>query len=147
MAETMIRGRSFSLILKHLSQVFLIFLLSALGVASGHAATLSWSGGSGASGNWTDIANWGFVGTPANGDTLIFPGGAARVTNTNNVVGLTVNAIIFAGVGGGYNIFGNAFTVTNRIEATNTVAGTRSTTQSHLGRQTYWRMSAQWVWS
>jgi len=84
------------------------------------AATLSWSGG-GANNNWNDSGNWGFAGTPAIGDTLVFPAGQPRLTNTNNIVGLTLNQIRFAGAGGGYAIYGNAITITNGIEATNSV--------------------------
>jgi autotransporter-associated beta strand protein len=84
-----------------------------------HAATLSWSG-AGTTGNWNDSANWGFAGTPATGDTLIFSAAQPRLNNTNNIVGLTLNQIRFVGASGGYAIFGNAITITNGIEATNT---------------------------
>ena len=40
-------------------------------------ATLSWSGGGGGA-NWNDSGNWGFAGTPTNGDTLIFPAAQPR---------------------------------------------------------------------
>jgi autotransporter-associated beta strand protein len=86
--------------------------------AESQAAILSWSG-AGSSGNWSDIANWGSAGTPASGDTLIFSAAQPRLNNTNNIVGLTLNQIRFLGVGGGYAIFGNAITITNGIEATN----------------------------
>jgi autotransporter-associated beta strand protein len=98
-----------------------LILLFVAGVWSPivQANILSWSGGSGASANWSDIANWGFAGTPANGDTLIFPGGAARLTNTNNIASLTVGQIRFVGASGGYNIYGIGFVLTNGIAATN----------------------------
>src|ERR1051325_3331186 len=83
------------------------------------AATLSWSG-AGSSANWSDSGNWGLAGTPTNGDTLIFPAAQPRLNNTNNIAGLTLNQIRFAGASGGYAIFGNAITITNGIEATNT---------------------------
>ena len=83
-------------------------------------ATLSWSGGGGANANWNYNANWGYVGTPANGDTVIFPASQPNLVNTNNIVGLTLNQIRFVGAGGGYDIRGNAFTLTNGIVATNT---------------------------
>ena len=83
------------------------------------AATLSWSGGGGG-GNWSDSANWGFVGIPTNGDTLVFSVPQPRLANTNNISSLTLNQIRFVGAGGGYTIFGNAITLTNGIEATNT---------------------------
>ena len=83
------------------------------------AATLSWSG-AGGSANWSDIANWGSAGVPASGDTLIFTAAQPRLINTNNIAGLTLNQIRFAGASGGYAIYGNAITITNGIEATNT---------------------------
>jgi len=85
-----------------------------------NAATLSWSGAGGVNANWNNSANWGFVGTPATGDTLIFPSGQPNLVNTNNILGLTLNRISFAGGAGGYVIWGNSVTVTNGIFATNT---------------------------
>ena len=62
---------------------------------AGHGNTLNWSG-AGANANWTNSANWGGA-TPGNGDTLIFPGGAAKLLNTNNIANLTLNQIRFTG--------------------------------------------------
>src|SRR5215471_11487736 len=81
-------------------------LCALLGVLQSDGATLSWSGG-GTTGNWNDSGNWGFAGTPATGDTLIFPGAQPRLGNTNNIVGLTLNQIRFVGASGSYAIFGN----------------------------------------
>jgi autotransporter-associated beta strand protein len=100
---------------------FLALTATLLLAAHSRAATLSWSGASATTGNWNDSANWGFAGTPANGDTLIFPAAQPRQNNTNNIVGLTLNQIRFVGPGGGYQIFGNALTITNSIEATNSL--------------------------
>src|SRR5206468_1453338 len=86
-------------------------------------AVLSWSGTSPSGANWNDNQNWGFAGTPTNGDTLIFPGGALRLTNTNDIPSLTLNQIRFVGASGSYNIYGSAFTLTNSIAATNTAGG------------------------
>src|SRR2546425_10754353 len=82
-----------------------ILALLLLGLGNGmspnaQAAILSWSGASGAGANWNDSANWGFAGTPANGDTLIFPGGVLRLTNTNDIPGLTLSQIRFVGASG-----------------------------------------------
>jgi autotransporter-associated beta strand protein len=85
--------------------------------ASGSVWT--WSGG-GANALWNNSANWGFAGIPANGDTVIFPASQPNELNTNNIAGLVLNQVRFVGAGGGYDIRGNAFTVTNNIEATNT---------------------------
>jgi autotransporter-associated beta strand protein len=84
-----------------------------------HGAIYSWSGGGGANAYWNNSANWGFAGIPTNGDTLIFSASQPDLVNTNNISGLTLNQIRFVGAGGGYDIRGNAFTITNNIEATN----------------------------
>ncbi len=63
------------------------------------ASTLSWSGDGGTDANWNNIANWGYSGTPANGDTLVFPAGQPNLANTNNLVSLTVSQIRFVGAG------------------------------------------------
>src|SRR5215831_6979507 len=91
-------------------RVFVLALL-LLGLSNGMApsvqgAVLSWSGTSGAGANWNDNANWGFGGTPANGDILIFQGGVLQLTNTNDIPNLTVSQIRFVGASGGYNIYG-----------------------------------------
>src|SRR5580704_13948400 len=91
----------------------LLTVCAALLALPARGAVLSWSGGGGAN------ANWRFVGTPNSGDTLIFPASQPDLVNTNNIAGLTLNQIIFAGPGGGYDIRGNPFTLTNNIEATN----------------------------
>lgn len=83
------------------------------------ANTFTWSGGGG-NGNWSNSANWGGVGTPGNGDTIVFPGGASRLINTNDIPGLILSDIRFTGNSGGYNISGSAFTLTNSISSTNT---------------------------
>jgi len=85
----------------------------------GEAATLTWSG-TGSNNNWNDSGNWGSVSTPTNGDILIFPAAQPRLINSNNIVGLILNQIRFTGASGGYQIYGNAITLTNGIEATNT---------------------------
>ena len=99
----------------------LVTCLTALFSVPAHGATWSWSGGGGANANWNNIANWGFAGIPANGDTVIFPNSQPNLVNTNNIAGLVLNQIQFVGAGGGYDIRGNAFTLTNSIWATNTV--------------------------
>ena len=86
-----------------------------------HGAVLSWSGGSASTANWNDNANWGYIGIPGNGDTLIFPAGQPRQANTNNIAGLSLSQIRFVGAGGGYALWGNSSTISSSsIEATNT---------------------------
>jgi autotransporter-associated beta strand protein len=86
--------------------------------AAAYGNTLIWSG-VGTNANWNSVTNWGGA-TPGNGDTLVFPAAAAKLLNTNNIAGLTLNQIRFVGAGGGYDLRGNAFTLTNSIMATNT---------------------------
>ena len=105
------------------SALLLLGLCQGMAPPSVHGAVLSWSGASGSGANWNDSANWGFAGTPANGDTLIFPGGALQLTNTNDFSSLTLSQIRFVGASGNYNIYGNAFTLTNGIAATNATGG------------------------
>jgi hypothetical protein len=100
------------------SLIRIVAVCAGLFSVAGYSNTLSWSG-AGANANWNNSANWG-GGTPGNGDTLIFPGGAAKLLNTNNIANLTLNQIRFVGAGGGYDLRGNAFTLTNSIMATNT---------------------------
>ena len=51
------------------------------------AATATWTGG-GADNNWTNALNW--AGTaPVAGDDLVFPVGAARLSNTNDFAAAT----------------------------------------------------------
>jgi autotransporter-associated beta strand protein len=97
---------------------FIVIFVGLSAAVECRAAVLSWSGG-GADANWNNSANWGFAGTPANGDTLIFSASQPKLLNTNNIAGLTLNQIRFVGPGGGYDIRGNAFTLTNNLEATN----------------------------
>jgi hypothetical protein len=95
-------------------------LTLALSTVSSHAATLNWSGGSAASGNWSAVANWS-AGVPGNGDTVVFPVGVARPVNTNDLTDLVLSQIQFQG--SNYVIYGNAFTLTNSLASAN-LAGT-----------------------
>ena len=111
-----IRFSSFPPILPSLIRI--VAVCAGLLSAAAYGNTLIWSG-VGTNANWNSVTNWGGA-TPGNGDTLIFPGGAANLLNTNNIAGLTLNQIRFVGAGGGYDLRGNAFTLTNSIMATNT---------------------------
>jgi autotransporter-associated beta strand protein len=78
--------------------------------------TLIWNGGGGTDGNWGNSANWFGLGTPNNGDSVIFQG-ATGLNTTNNIANLTLGQIKF--LSGGFNIYGSPFTLTNSIVATN----------------------------
>lgn len=87
-------------------------------------SALSWTGATDA--NWSTSTNWSPNAVPANGDSLTFPAGAANLTNTDDLVGLTVNSLNFSGASGGYNLGGtNTLTLTAGINASNT-AGTNT---------------------
>ena len=94
----------------------LIALCASLLSLPADGNTLIWNGGGGADANWNNSANWFGVGTPNNGDTLIFQG-AAGLNTTNNIASLTVNQIQFRN--GGFAVYGTAFTLTNSILCTN----------------------------
>ena len=83
---------------------------------STRASTWVWTGG-GANGLWNNNANWGSAGGfPTNGDSVIFQG-TTQLNSTNNIVGLTLGQIRF--INSGFNLYGNPFTLTNSIVATN----------------------------
>jgi len=92
-----------------------LLLMTGLGIHSTQAATRIWSGGHASSANWNLRDNWGGVAVPVNGDTLVFPSGAARIVNTNNIAGMRLHQIQFLGLGGGYSLRGNSVSVTNGL--------------------------------
>src|SRR5262249_9740723 len=55
-------------------------------------STLTWDGG-GADNNWSTAANWNPDIAPADGVNLVFPSGAARLSNNNDISGLDVRSI------------------------------------------------------
>ena len=89
------------------------------------SATRTWTGG-GADNNWTTPANWGGT-APVAGDDLVFPAGAARLSNTNNFAAATAfNSITISGTG--YTLAGNSIALgatgltSSAIGSTNTVS-------------------------
>ena len=69
------------------------------------AATVRTWTGLGADANWTTALNWGGT-APVAGDDLVFPAGAARLSNTNNFGnGTAFNSITISGTG--YTLAGN----------------------------------------
>ncbi|HWB13879.1 MAG TPA: DUF4214 domain-containing protein [Pirellulales bacterium] len=79
------------------------------------AATITWTGGSTSSSNWSDPANWDLNRAPIDGDSLVFPGTAQRLANNDDIGGLSVNSIAFQGAfsttTGGYTLSGDDLTV------------------------------------
>lgn len=92
-----------------------LLLCLCLGIWPASAATRTWTGGHASSANWNLRDNWSGSAVPANGDTLVFPSGAPRLNNTNNIPGLRLAMIQFTGVAGGYTLRGNSVTLTNGI--------------------------------
>ncbi len=91
----------------------------ACGTGSAFAATRTWTG-TGSDPNWTTAANWGGT-TPATGDDLVFPGGAAQPINNNDFeAGTSFNSISFTGASGGYVLNGNDVHLVGGISAANT---------------------------
>ncbi len=82
------------------------------------AATRTWTG-AGGDANWSTAANWGGT-APAAGDDLVFPNGAARLANINDLVsGTSFNSISFTGPVGGYTISGNGIQLVAGVTANN----------------------------
>ncbi len=127
--------------LRILQSLFLLVITLAAGLPpAARAGTHTWTGG-GANEFWNTAANW-TGGAPTAGEaapvTLVFPGG---VTTTNNVVGLTVDSIVFNGdgavlhgSGGGTLIFrgagGTNLLTTSSLYASNTLASTLPVTMN-----------------
>jgi autotransporter-associated beta strand protein len=95
---------------------FLVFCAAFAPSQSASAATLTWTGWSFLSANWSDTANWDTEAVPNNGDTLIFPSNASQTETANDLVGVTLNQLQFVGSGPTIVLEGNAFTLTNGIQ-------------------------------
>src|SRR6266436_4080091 len=110
------RSRFFTLSLS----LILLGLLAALwGEPTALAVVKTWTG-TGGTGNWGTSGNWAPAGAPLNGDYLVFPAGAPFLNNTNTLSGRTFNSISFNGASGGYNLRGNAITLSTGITASHT---------------------------
>ena len=73
----------------------------------------TWDGG-GANNNWSTPENWGEDVAPVALDKLVFPTGAARLTNVNDfTAGMSFTSFTFSG--GDYNITGNSVILANGI--------------------------------
>lgn len=78
------------------------------------AVTNTWTG-LGADSLWSTAANWDTNVAPIDGEDLIFPQGAARLSNVNDLSGQSFHSIEIHG--SGYFINGNPITLTNGISA------------------------------
>ncbi|MCS7272484.1 MAG: autotransporter-associated beta strand repeat-containing protein, partial [Gemmataceae bacterium] len=77
-------------------------------------ATFIWTG-AGNNNNWSNPNNWqgGVAPTSAANPDLVFPSGAARLNNTNDISGLVVRSITFSG--SNYRLQGNPITLAGNI--------------------------------
>jgi autotransporter-associated beta strand protein len=89
------------------------------------AATHTWTGATSAS--WSVATNWSEGTAPAPGESnvvLVFPLGAARQTNTNNIAGLTVDSITVASASSPfYDISGNGLALNSALTFSNAGSG------------------------
>ncbi len=82
-----------------------------------------WSGGSVSTANWSDTNNWVDHAAPVAGDNVIFPSGASRLMNTNNLTaGTQLGNIVFGA--GGYTIGGNAINVSGTVDGSASAGNT-----------------------
>ena len=102
---------------------FVAVLASLTLAPRGAAQTFTWTGGSG-NNRWTSGNNWsgGVAPTGAGGENLVFPSGAARLSNNNTLNGASFNSITISG--SGYTLSGNALTLGAGGLADNSIAGT-----------------------
>ena len=95
--------------------LFVVMLLAA----SAHAGSHTWGGAT--SGAWSLAGNWSSGGAPTAIEanvTLIFPAGASNQATNNDIPGLTIASITFAG--SGYSITGQKITLSGGISSTGT---------------------------
>ena len=78
------------------------------------AITYSWTG-AGADNHWSTAANWDAGTAPTNGSDLVFPSGAARLTENNDLSGLSLHSVSIQG--SGYLVTGNAISISNGFSA------------------------------
>lgn len=85
-------------------RVIIFAVLTTLAIVPVAAAnTLTWTGAS--SNLWSDPGNWGGV-APSKGDDLVFPAGAANLTNVSDLDEFDFNSLRYEG--GAYAVYGNA---------------------------------------
>ncbi|MES2791133.1 MAG: cadherin domain-containing protein, partial [Planctomycetota bacterium] len=86
-----------------------------LTVTAVNIPTLTWTG-LGGNNNWSTAANWSTNVAPVGGENLVFPTGATRLSNVNDLSNKSFNTIQIGG--SGYNISGNALTVAGGLSST-----------------------------
>ncbi len=103
---------------------FVLRLGMAFIATAGYAADRTWDGG-GSDANWGTVANWDGDSTlPSAGDVLFF-GGSAQLSNTNNLgAGTAFSGITFKSGAGAFTLGGNAVTLDGDIANLSTSAKT-----------------------
>ena len=107
--------------MKHATLIFstiIVLVAIFVFVKPAFAATKTWDGGGGNL-NFSTPANWSGDTVPVNGDALVFDSTelSSNVTLNNDMVGLSLTGITFAGVGGtgDYHLTGNALNIQGSI--------------------------------
>lgn len=96
------------------------FILQMRPSSAGIGITATWSG-NGADSNWSTNNNWAPPAPPPADSDVVFPAGANRLSNNNDLTaGMAFATLTFNGAGGGYNLSGNNFGINERITASNT---------------------------
>jgi autotransporter-associated beta strand protein len=98
------------------SKCVIIFALILGFIQPLSAAVVTWDGGESGTGkdDWSGSKgdkNWVGDVAPANGDSLVFAG-TARLTNNNNITGLTITNLTFNNTAGAFILGGNQITFT-----------------------------------
>lgn len=106
----------------------LLILALLLGAAAAQASTHTWTGGSTKGSLWSDVANWvDGDGAPMAGETnldLVFPDGAMRLANQNDIGDLTIRKITFSG--SGYTITSLSVSLSESVNVSDGVTGTNT---------------------
>lgn len=95
------------------------------------AATRTWTGGH-SSAYWGAPQNWAENQAPDSGDDLVFPSGAARLINTNNLASRVFRSITISGDGYTMRGMGTAKSVGLTDGISSTAAGTSNTIELNL---------------
>ena len=116
-----------------IAAVTLFFVLIPLSIFAGVGITSTWNG-NGADNNWNTNLNWVVPAPPPADSDIIFPAGANRLTNNNNIAAGTAFATVtFNGAGGGYNLGGNSFGINEELVAANTAGDNTINNDLFLG--------------
>lgn len=110
--------------------VFATTALSFVNVEFASAAAIQWTGG-GDGTSFSDTANWSGAAVPQDGDVLTFSvtGLSASVVLDNDIVGLSLDGIVFSGTVTDYNVYsieGEDLTLNGNVS--NTITGTNAGT-------------------